>query len=272
MNHILDLYKDAISRGKEFDCFNNKIRGFAARDSFLYHVTDMNVLWEYAILPLYLEGDHELPHRIQSYMKQLLESDDVISIYEAIDCIKTYEGLHRFFNFPIIIDFSKEKSLAIETVRKNKTLLKNDNGEMFRPLDGNAYEILTRMLGLRTIISLDTLIQQYDVHNSSIESMNYNTSSHLLEIDINFCFWKQSKRIFSMPETGIIKWIFHNVFHINHSTNMDTLDFCAYHLATIIQSTAPSENELQLHLIHENTTDSSELSIGANSVEVLFDP
>lgn len=118
MDAMLQQYKDAIAAGCEIDCYNNK-NIFCERDSFMIGLTDMQVLWQRCILPLYNEGDHDIPNRIKTYVRQLFDTDDVLSIYGALECIHGYRMMRLFYDLPFRIDFSDCREPAKAAVLRN---------------------------------------------------------------------------------------------------------------------------------------------------------
>ncbi len=147
MPSLLQQYKDAIASGNEIDCYNNKNK-FYERDSFMIGLTDMNVLWEKCILPLYEEGDHDLPNRIKSYVKQLLETDDVLSIYGALNCIYAYRMMRLFYDLPFRIDFSDIQDTAVNAVRRNAEKFQHYEGNEFSSMDRSPYDVVAAWVGL----------------------------------------------------------------------------------------------------------------------------
>ena len=147
MEYLLSVYKKAVSLNREIDCFNNEIV-FRDPDSFMTQLTDFFILWRRCIIPIYNEGDHDIPNRVKGYVKQLLVTDDVLSIYGAIDCMRCYNALGIFIEPPFRIDFSDCEGMAKDAVLRNIDKFKNYQGDEFKAFSGSPYELVTRMLGL----------------------------------------------------------------------------------------------------------------------------
>lgn len=147
MDALLQQYKDAIAAGREIDCYNNK-NIFCERDSFMIGLTDMQVLWQRCILPLYNEGDHDIPNRIKTYVKQLFETDDVLSIYGALECIHGYRMMRLFYDMPFRIDFSDCREAAKAAVLRNAEKFKHYEGKEFSSFDGTPYDLVAPRVGL----------------------------------------------------------------------------------------------------------------------------
>ncbi len=57
----MEVYHCALSHGREIKCFNNEIV-FRDSDSFMTQLTDFFILWRRCIIPIYNEGDHDIPN------------------------------------------------------------------------------------------------------------------------------------------------------------------------------------------------------------------
>ena len=150
MSSLLQQYKNAMAAGREIDCYNNKII-FCERDSFMIGLTDMNVLWRNCILPLYEEGDLDIPHRVENYVAKLLATDDVLSIYGALECIRTYLWLHIYPDFPFEIDFIQYLDIAKQSILRNAEKFKHYKGKEFSSYLGTPFDIVAPMVGLDKI-------------------------------------------------------------------------------------------------------------------------
>ncbi len=150
MDYLLSVYKKAMSLDREIDCFNNVIV-FNDPDSFLTQLTDFFILWRRCIIPIYNEGDHDIVHRVKGYVKRLLATDDVLSIYGAIDCMRCYDALDIFIDPPFEIDFSDCKKIARNAVLSNADKFKNYHGDEFKAFSGSPYELVARMVGLEPV-------------------------------------------------------------------------------------------------------------------------
>ena len=146
MSH-LDVYKKALAAGREIDCYNNKII-FRERDSFMIGLTDEQVLWRDGIMPLYAEGDHDLPNRIKAIVDQLVETDDIVAVYGALNTIHGYILASAFWGIPFEIDFQDSIQTARKTIQRNEEAFKNYQGNKFSSYIGTPYELVAEMVGL----------------------------------------------------------------------------------------------------------------------------
>ena len=147
MSHF-DTYKEAMAAGREIDCYNNKIV-FCERDSFMIGLTDDQVLWRDCILPLYEEGDHDLPNRIKQYVMQLANTDDIVCVYGALSTIHGYILSSIFYGRPFEIDFSECIATAKKTILRNEEAFKNYQGNKFSSYIGNPYDLVAEMVGIK---------------------------------------------------------------------------------------------------------------------------
>ncbi len=108
-------------------------------------------------------------------------------------------------------------------------------------------------------MNIKDLIQQYNFHDSSIESVQYNASKGKLDVTIDFCFWMQPDYKKEMPETGIILLSFIGVSSFNGKTGN-------YNSATILKIKPQSDNEILISLLDEFSNDYFEIVIVAAEV------
>ena len=147
-DYHLQSYLDAVDAGREIDCYNNKIK-FLERDSFMIGLTDMNVLWRQCIIPLYNMGDTDLPNRIHKIVNQLLETDDVVSIYCALSCILAHHWCQIFPDCPFKIDFDDTYERAKSAVLRNKKKFQKYDGPEFRSSVRPIWDIVSEMVSVK---------------------------------------------------------------------------------------------------------------------------
>ncbi len=118
-------YKSAVENGHELDCFlgvEDEYRFNDSRYSFFVSITDMHVLWNRCLFPLYEDGDHDLPQRIMDILRKLLERADALSIYQLLSCIDDYESIERTSKIPLpfTMDFSCLADGICQTIKDHK--------------------------------------------------------------------------------------------------------------------------------------------------------
>ena len=147
-DEYLNIYIRAMNSRREINCYNNKII-FRENDSMTPALTDMKILWEHCIVPLYQMGDSDIPVRVKNMIRELLNSGDVISIYNACKCISAYQWLGLVFHrIPFEIDFTDIFPLAKEAVLRNADKIKNYQGREFNGLLSSPWEIIAPMVGI----------------------------------------------------------------------------------------------------------------------------
>lgn len=64
-------------------------------------------------------------------------------------------------------------------------------------------------------MTIKNFISNYELHDSLLEKVTYNTESSELILSIDFCYWMQENYDNEEPETGMINIIFKNVFEFS---------------------------------------------------------
>ena len=60
-------------------------------------------------------------------------------------------------------------------------------------------------------MTIKDFISSYELHDSLIENITYNTETSELILSIDFCYWMQENYNNEEPETGMISLVFKNV-------------------------------------------------------------
>lgn len=58
-------------------------------------------------------------------------------------------------------------------------------------------------------------LELYDFHDSLLESINYDRTNNKINIEVDFCCWKQTQYKENDDETAIIALCFENVLYAN---------------------------------------------------------
>lgn len=102
------LYLDARSKGHLEKCFRGDF-GFKinAKDSCFQSITDINVLIERCLYPLYDLGDSIIPHETERILSQFSTSKNVVELYQVVSYI-FYQKNNKLLkkNFSFYIDFN----------------------------------------------------------------------------------------------------------------------------------------------------------------------
>jgi hypothetical protein len=103
---------------------------------------------------------------------------------------------------------------------------------------------------------------RYNLHDSFIESLNYDEVTATLTLVIDFAFWMQKDFKEGDEENGLIEVVFHNVKEHGCDNGDPTGDFVS------ILGAKADENSIVISLIDDECNDYMELKVIAESVEV----
>ncbi len=110
-------------------------------------------------------------------------------------------------------------------------------------------------------MNISEFIQNYNLHDSLIEKVDYDEKNKIVTIIIDFCYWQQVGYTDDMPETGIIVVDFKNV---------SKFIFTSYQINSdeIIDVTYDETNGLSLILMNDILKDCVEINIYAETVNI----
>lgn len=111
-------------------------------------------------------------------------------------------------------------------------------------------------------MTISEFFSEYNLHDSLLESINYDEERKTITLEIDFCYWQQESYTDDMPETGMIKLIFSNV------TKFDYTPF-SINSDEIIGVNNNSDGELYLEFFNDRTEECHSLSIIAEEVEIV---
>ena len=147
-DEFLNIYVRAMNSRREIDCYNNKIV-FREHDSMTPALTEMKIVWENCIVPLYQMGDSDIPIRVKKIVRELLKTDEVVAIYNAIECIRTYEWLTAISEqMTFQIDFSDIFPLVRAALQRNARKFKKYQGPEFRSLVASPWALASSQAAL----------------------------------------------------------------------------------------------------------------------------
>ena len=112
-------YKKAIENHRELDAFLGIEPEYRIghRDSYYQDITDVHILLEYSLYPIYLEGDFDIPDRILDILKELASRQDIIHLYQVVSFIKYQEDLLEEYDaLPFIIDVENIVPIVLESI------------------------------------------------------------------------------------------------------------------------------------------------------------
>ena len=102
----------------------------------------------------------------------------------------------------------------------------------------------------------------YYLHDSFIESLNYNTSNATLTLVINFAFWMQKDYVEGEEENGQIEVVFRNVTSYECNGGDPTGDFVG------ILNAVADDSSLTISLLDDENDDYIEMKISSSEVDV----
>ena len=119
-NFVKD-YREIMKEGKEAEVFlgtEPKYR-FRQRDSYDVNSTDIGVLMEYCLYPLYVEGDEDIARRTFDILKDFSLSTDLVKL-DKVTAYISMQGsrLRRYTSLPFVIETDELVRNIIESISK----------------------------------------------------------------------------------------------------------------------------------------------------------
>ena len=119
-NFVKD-YREIMKEGKEAEVFlgtDAKYR-FRQRDSYEVDSTDIGVLMEYCLYPLYVEGDRDIARRTFEILKDFSLSVDLVKLDKVTDYISMQGSrLRRYTSLPFVIETDELVRNIIKSISK----------------------------------------------------------------------------------------------------------------------------------------------------------
>ena len=119
-NFVKD-YREIMKEGKEAEVFlgtEAKYR-FRQRDSYELDSTDIGVLMDYCLYPLYVEGDRDIARRTFDILKDFSLSIDLVKLDKVTDYIFIQNRrLRRYTSLPFVIETDELVRNIIESISK----------------------------------------------------------------------------------------------------------------------------------------------------------
>ena len=118
---FVNFYRDTMREGKEEEAFlgtNPKYRIWQ-RDSYELDSTDILVLMEYCLYPLYVEGDRDIARRTFDILKDFSLSIDLMRLKKVIKYISIQRRwLRKYTSLPFVIETDELVRNIIESISK----------------------------------------------------------------------------------------------------------------------------------------------------------
>lgn len=125
--YFVKHYLEVMKEGKEAEAFlgtEAKYR-FRQRDSYELDSTDIGVLMEYCLYPLYMEGDRDIEKRTFEILKEFSLSIDEKKIWQVTEYLLLQDFiLSEYKPLPFEIDTRKLVPLILDTIEKLPNELK----------------------------------------------------------------------------------------------------------------------------------------------------
>ena len=119
--YFVKHYLEVMEEGKEAEAFlgtETKYR-FRQRDSYEVDSTDISVLIEYCLFPLYVEGDEDIARRTFEILKDFSLSIDLVKLDKVTDYISIQNWfLTEYSNLPFVIETDELVRNIIESISK----------------------------------------------------------------------------------------------------------------------------------------------------------
>ena len=119
-NFVKD-YREIMKEGKEAEVFLGAEAKycFRQRDSYEVDSTDIGVLMEYCLYPLYVEGDRDIARRTFNILKYFSLSVDLVKLDKVTDYISMQGSrLRRYTSLPFVIETDELVRNIIESISK----------------------------------------------------------------------------------------------------------------------------------------------------------
>ena len=125
--YFVKHYLEVMREGKEAEAFlGEDIRyRFQQRNSMITEYTDIQVLLEYCLFPLYIEGDKDIERRTFEILKEFSLSIDEKKIWQVTEYLLLQDFiLSEYKPLPFEIDTRKLVPLILDTIEKLPNKLK----------------------------------------------------------------------------------------------------------------------------------------------------
>ena len=142
-------YLKALENKREQECFIGEKAEYRmmSRESMMSSITDMRVLLEYCIYPLYVGGYREIDSRIKTVIHEVIDKGDVLGLYQVIRFIYVQNQLlKKYKNLPVVIDVEDIVSSVLDNVESLKDDMINYKKFDFDLYPKNMYEMIQGMV------------------------------------------------------------------------------------------------------------------------------
>ncbi len=145
----VEIFKRYLALDEEKKCFvgiddNARI---CRRDSMLLGLSDPEALFDNCFFPLSNSEDINITDVINKNMNLLVESDDLLEIYQAVRLIFTQNNYMKMYEeLPFVVDVKNYIDILRRKVAENKAAMETYNIGEFAKFRKNMYEQAMNML------------------------------------------------------------------------------------------------------------------------------
>ena len=207
---FINFYRNVMREGKEEEAFlgtDAKYR-IRERDSYDLDSTDISVLMEYCLFPLYAEGDKDIVRRTFEILKDFSLSIDLVKLDKVTDYIFIQNRrLKRYISLPFVIKTDELVRNIIESISNLSDEQKKDW----------LYQ------GLCNALDRDPLYRQCDEEKvEKILKLPDTEEEHLLKLQEklnNYIYFLESKQYVERYGDKFDKKVIHITFQYSPSDN-----------------------------------------------------
>ena len=257
-NFVKD-YREIMKEGKEAEVFlgtDAKYR-FRQRDSYEVDSTDIGVLMEYCLYPLYVEGDRDIARRTFEILKDFSLSVDLVKLDKVTDYISMQGSrLRRYTSLPFVIETDELVRNIIESISKLSDEQKRtytyerlcnvlDRSPLYRQCDEEKVEKILKEFKEKyynppKVVETIKTVEKIELDVTSIDAMGVSDDhlelllidenkwiesleeEHLLKLQEklnNYIYFLESKQYVERYGDGFDKKVIHITFQYSPSDN-----------------------------------------------------
>ena len=145
----IESYRKSIEEDEEEKCIMGQESEYRmnGRESVVTSLTDPIILLEYCIYPMYDLGDKMIGGRIEKYLKDIVDSEDIIGIYQVVKFIYCQDKLIKNYDeVPIIIEVKGIVPLLVEKIAKLSDSMKIFKEGEFSSFSKSIYDMIQAMI------------------------------------------------------------------------------------------------------------------------------
>ena len=279
---FINFYRNVMREGREEEAFlgtNPKYRIWQ-RDSYELDSTDIGVLIEYCLFPLYVEGDEDIAKRTFGILKDFSLSNDLMKLKKVTQYISNQKWfVTNYYDIPFVIETDElvrniiESTSHLSDVQKRTYTYEGlcnvlDRNPEYRQCDGEKVEKILKEFKEKydnppKVVETIKTVEKIELDVTSIDAMGVSDDhlelllidenkwresleeEHLLKLQEklnNYIYFLESKQYVARYGDKFDKKIIHITFQYSPSDN--GLAF----LATVQKVLQPTDMSLKVEL------------------------